>query len=257
MKLVWRSNMITDSFDNKTKCLVSLKDFYGEQKFIVDKCLIIFSRKIYERVLHAYSCEKIGEIRAANGRFPIYMFEHEGQKLAFYLTAIGSTLASLYCMECNWITGAHQFIMFGSAGSLDKDKTEGKFVIPTEAYRDEGMSYHYAPASDYIKIKNHAKVAQIFQELNVPFVEGRIWTTDAFLRETVGQIERRQKEGCIAVEMEVAGVQAVCDFHNLELYDFLVTGDVLSTTSYDASGLHAVTHAIDKFHLALEIAKRI
>ena len=27
-------------------------------------------------------------------------------------------------------------------------------MVPTDAYRDEGTSYHYAPASDYIEIKN-------------------------------------------------------------------------------------------------------
>jgi uridine phosphorylase len=55
--------------------------------------------------------------------------------------------------DCNfvtaWLIGAKQFIMFGSAGSLNEEKTKGKFVIPTEAYRDEGMSYHYAPAKDH------------------------------------------------------------------------------------------------------------
>ncbi|MDD7488979.1 MAG: nucleoside phosphorylase [Clostridiales bacterium] len=153
--------------------------------------------------------------------------------------------------------GARKFIMFGSAGSLDEEKTTGKFVIPTEAYRDEGMSYHYAPPSDYITIRNHERLAGLFDELSLPHVEGRIWTTDAFCRETVGQIAKRRAEGCIAVEMEVAGVQAVCDFHSFELYDFLVTGDVLSTTEYRVEGLHAANHSLDKLYIALEIAKRI
>lgn len=33
-------------------------------------------------------------------------------------------------------------------------------------------------------------------------------------------VEKRKSEGCIAVEMELAGMQAVCDFYNIELYDF-------------------------------------
>ncbi len=147
--------------------------------------------------------------------------------------------------------------MFGSAGSLDEEKTEGKFVIPTEAYRDEGMSYHFAPPADYITIKNHSKIAEIFRELNVPHVEGRVWTTDAFSRETVGQIRKRRAEGCIAVEMEVAGVQSVCDFYGFELYNFLQTGDVLSTDSYRVHKLSDANHSFDKFYIALEIAARV
>ena len=69
--------------------------------------------------------------------------------------------------------------MFGSAGSLNKEKTQGRFIIPTEAYRDEGISYHYAPPNDYIKIKNHEKLSAVFDELRVPYVKGKVWTTDA------------------------------------------------------------------------------
>ena len=57
------------------------------------------------------------------------------------------------------------------------------------------------------------------------------------LRETRGLIAKRKSEGCIAVEMELAGVQAVCDFYDIELYDFLEAGDVLEASSYDIEGL--------------------
>lgn len=48
-------------------------------------------------------------------------------------------------------------------------------------------------------------------------------TTDAIYRETKAKFEARKSEGCIAVEMELAGVQAVCDYYGWNLYDFLVT----------------------------------
>ncbi len=130
-------------------------------------------------------------------------------------------------------------------------------MIPTEAYRDEGMSYHYAPPADYIEIKNHAKVASIFKELNLPYIEGRVWTTDAILRETVGQFNLRRGEGCLAVEMELAGVQSVCDFYGFELYNFLMTGDILSESEYNVSGLKDANHNMNKFYAALEIAERL
>jgi Uridine phosphorylase len=240
-----------------TPPIVSLSDFYGEQRHIVEICLITFSWEIYDHVLKAFECEKIAEISAANGRTPIWKFRHGGMEFGFYLSGIGSTLAAQFCIEANWLTGADRFIMFGSAGSLDGEKTGGKFVIPTHAYRDEGMSYHYAPPADYIEIKNHADLAAIFSELGLPYVEGRVWTTDAFCRETVGQVKKRRDEGCIAVEMELAGVQAVCDFHGFELYDFLAAGDVLSVNEYRVEGLHDANHNLDKFYIALEAAKRI
>ena len=249
--------MITDSFDNQTPSIVSFGDFYGEQKHLVDICLVTFSKQIFDTVLATFDCTKIADIHASNGFIPIYQFTHEGRKIGFYLSGIGSTLAAQFCIESNYLIGATKYIMFGSAGSLDGEKTTGKFVIPTHAYRDEGLSYHYAPPADYIEIGNHGKMAEIFRELDLPYVEGRVWTTDAFMRETVGQMALRRNEGCIAVEMELAGVQSVCDFHGLELYDFLATGDVLSENEYRVEGLNDANHNMDKFDIALEIAKRI
>lgn len=249
--------MITDSFDTETAPVISLKDIYGEQKRLADVCIITFSEVIYQTVLKSQTCERITEIGACNGCIPIHAFEHHGRKIAFYLSPLGSALASECLLEAAWLTGADRFVMFGSAGSLDYEKTANRFVIPTEAYRDEGMSYHYAPPADYIAVKNCGVVKAVFKELNVPCVEGKTWTTDAFLRETAGQAAKRRAEGCITVEMEIAGVQAVCDFHGLNLYTFVVTGDVLSDEGYSTGTLTDANHNLDKFRLALELAERI
>ena len=144
--------------------------------------------------------------------------------------------------------------MFGSCGSLNREKTDGKFIVPTETYRGEGASYYYAKPSDYITIKNSKKISSIFEKLNVPHVLGKVWTTDSMLRETVGLVEKRKEEGCIAVEMELAGVQALCDFYDLELYNFLEAGDVLESSGYEVEGLHGANHNLGKLYIALDIA---
>lgn len=249
--------MITDSFDIGSKPVISLGDIYGEQRHIADVCIVTFSEVIYKSILETYECELIVEIGACNGNIPIYAFEREGRKIAFYLSPIGATSASQCVEDTNWLVGATKFIMFGSAGSLDREKTAGRFVVPTEAYRDEGMSYHYAPARDYIAVKNSGFVKSVFDEIKVPYVEGKTWTTDSILRETRGQAAKRRDEGCIAVEMEIAGVQAVCDFYGLDLYTFIVTGDVLSDDGYSLGTIADANHNVDKFLLALEIAGRL
>lgn len=249
--------MITESFDVESRPLISLENIYGAQKHLADVCIVTFSKVIYDAILAERECKQIAQIGACNGNVPIYMFRYEGRNIAFYLSPIGATAAAEDVIEANWLTGAEKFVMFGSAGSLDFEKTVNKFVIPAAAYRDEGMSYHYAPPADYITVKNSAAVRSVFEELKVPFVEGKTWTTDAILRETAGQMAKRKEEGCIAVEMEIAGVQAVCDFHRIDLYTFVVTGDVLSEDGYITGTLNDANHNIDKFRLALELACRI
>ncbi|MCI6063863.1 nucleoside phosphorylase [bacterium] len=206
--------------------------------------MIIFSEQIFEYMLDTYEHQEVGAIRCCNGITPVYVFDIEGMKIAGYLSHIGSALAGGDVIDVNWLTGAVKFIMFGSAGSLDSGLTTGKFVIPTHSYREEGLSYHYAPPADYIEVKNAKTIKAIFDELKLPNVLGKVWTTDAIYRETKAKFDARKKEGCIAVEMELAGVQAVCDFYGWELYNFLVTGDVLDQAVYDVSGLADANHNI-------------
>ena len=57
--------------------------------------------------------------------------------------------------------------------------------------------------------------------------------------------------------MEVAGVQAVCDFSGFELYDYLAAGDVLAEGNYTIDGLSDANHNLDKLCIALNIVERI
>ena len=157
----------------------------------------------------------------------------------------------------HWRTGATKFVMFGSCGSLDREKTYGKYIIPTESYRGDGCSYYYAEPSDYIRIRNADRLADIFDEMGVPYVKGRVWTTDSMIRETAGLVQKRKSEGCLGVEMELAGVEAVCGFYGMDLYDFLEPGDVLEESGYDIRDLPGANHNLGKLMIALQIVKRI
>ena len=249
--------MITESFDDKSEAIIIPEAFYGASLDVCDVAIATFSREIYSEVLQSYPNEQIAEIRMANRIRPVYLLKVEDMKIAFYLSEIGATLAATDVIDVCWITGARSVIMFGSAGALDDEQTNGKYVIPTAAYRDEGMSYHYAPASDYIDIKNAEYLEHYFSNHDFPYVKGKIWTTDAIYRETRGMMQIRKEEGCLAVEMEIAGVQAVCDYYGFELYTFIVTGDVVDQTDYTPEGLHTANHSTDKFDIALMIATKL
>ena len=160
--------MITDSYDIQTEPMLSLRDFYGEPGHLVEKCLILFSKSIHQHLLDTFDCQPIGTLTSCNGNKTIYQFCHEGENIGFYLTDIGSALAASLCYEASWITGAQKFIMFGSCGSLDREKTAGGFILPTESYRGEGCSYYYAPPADYIRVANRDRLKEIFEALQIP-----------------------------------------------------------------------------------------
>jgi len=252
--------MITDTFDTSTEALLSPQKCNGKPQASCDVCIVTFSNQIIAEILSRFACAKIAEIVSANGAIPCYRLNYKGKEIAFYMTMIGSASAGACVEDTHCLIGATKYIMFGACGCLNKAIAAGKIIVPTDAYRDEGLSYHYAKASDYIKIRNSDVIAAFFEENGIPYVTGKTWTTDAIYRETRGNMEKRKAEGCIAVEMECAGVQAVCDFRDLEFYNFLISGDLLDAPEWDRRIMGAAgerTHQIRSFYLALELALRI
>ncbi|MBE6087317.1 MAG: phosphorylase [Clostridium beijerinckii] len=252
--------MITNTFDDKTEAIIIPENFYEKKEKVCETCIVTFSNVVVENILQTFRCEKIDDIMSANGLIPIYKLNYKGKEIAFYMTMISSTGAGTCIEEARCLIGAKKYIMFGSCGCLDKEITAGKVIIPTEAYRDEGFSYHYVPAEDYITIRNADVIAKAFKDMGIPYVKGKTWTTDGIYRETKANMEKRKKEGCIAVEMECAGVQAVCDFRGLEYYDFLISGDLLDSQEWDRRILgndEERTHQLKNFYIALELALRV
>lgn len=251
--------MITDSFDNKSAAKID--PIVNENAPAVDACIVTFSYVIEKFVLDNYDCKQIGQIYFATGVTPIYQIEHNGRKFAFYKTYVGAPACVGTVEDTLAAIKTNKYIVFGGCGCLDREITHGKVMIPTEAYRDEGTSYHYAPASDYIKVRNADKVAEFMEENGIPYVKGKTWTTDSFYRETVNNFEKHKADGCISVEMECSGLQAMCDFRNLELYMFFTSGDLLDAPEWDerhkAGEIKGTQHDSGHFDIALELADHV
>lgn len=252
--------MIHHAFDDKTQPVITPELFYGKREKVCDICIVTFSIHVMEEIVKRFSCSKVAEIGSVNGSHPIYVMEYKGKKIAFYMTKICSAGTGNCLEEARCLIGARHYIIFGSCGALDREVGEGKLVVPTWAYRDEGFSYHYVPAAEYIRMKNADRVEALLHELEVPCVKGRTWSTDALYRETRGKVERLKQDGCVAVEMECAGAQAVCDFYGMELYYFLISGDLLDGEEWDARILGDAVEMdsqVRSFYIALEMALRI
>ena len=157
--------MITESYSEERESLFSPGAFFGERKYICDTAIITFSGEIFQAVIDRYPHREVAYIGSANGHKAIYAVDINGMEIVFYLSSIGACLAGTEIIEMEWQTGVKSLIIFGSCGALDSEATKGKYIVPTQAYRDEGMSYHYAPPSDYMDIKNADRLARILEQL--------------------------------------------------------------------------------------------
>lgn len=249
--------VITSAYDDRSPAKIN--PTINENAPAVEAVIFTFSHLIEKYVVENYPCENVGELRLAHGSTPVYCLEYQGRKYGFSKTWVGAPACAASVEEIREILNTRKIIHFGGAGCLDKDIARGKVMVPTEAYRDEGTSYHYAPASDYIRIRNSNIVEAFMRKSGIPYVPGKTWTTDAFYRETVSSFEKHKADGCICVEMEGSAVQAVCDFRGLEVYMFFTGGDLLDapewTNRKEEGQIKHTQHDSGHFEIALALAE--
>lgn len=250
---------IIHSYKNSEEIL-KVSYIYNKYHESFDTLITTFQSKVLPGLLENQYIEEIIDIKfsTSHGKYPIYRVKDLPRTL-FFLMPIGAPTTVGILEEIVYAMDVKNIIMYGSAGVLDRNIAAKKIIVPTKAYRDEGTSYHYMPASDFIDIKNYQKVSKVLNELNIDYVEGYTWTTDAFYRETKEIYEERKNQGCICVEMEVSAVQAFANLRKVELYNFLYSADNLDHSSWDKRilGNLSIDERLDYFILARFIAKAI
>lgn len=131
--------------------------------------------------------------------------------------------------------GVKRCVVCGGAGVLESIP-EGTILLPTEALRDEGLSYHYLPpdAKACPDPKVFEDICNTLKAHSVPYQKVITWTTDAFYRETRKIVALRQSQGAACVEMEAAALFAVASFRKIALAQILYGGDDLSGETWDS-----------------------
>ena len=247
--------MITDTFDNLSPAIINPP--VRENAPEADACIVTFSHEIEKHVAETFASGEIASLWCASGRTPVYLIERNGKRFAFYRTYVGAPITAGLMEDAMGQLKCRRFILFGGAGCLNREIARGRVMVPTEAYRDEGTSYHYMPASDYVAVPNASVVEAFMKENGIPYVTGKTWTTDSFYRETRNNFEKRKADGCVSVEMECAGVQAMCSFRGLDLYAFFTSGDLLDAPEWDERGKNyrdGGQHDTGHFDIALALA---
>jgi len=131
--------------------------------------------------------------------------------------------------------GVRKIIFLGWCGAVSGKVKIGDIILPTAAVIDEGTSAHYGPMDNGFSRASSSLVSMIRQVLNknqIDFHAGAIWTTDAVYRETRQQVESRQQDGILAVEMELSALYTVAQFRQVALAGILVVSDELSSLDW-------------------------
>ena len=253
--------MLLNEFDENRNAVINPDMVQKKMEDFPDTIVSVFSHQLFNTIVEFLGGVQIAETHDVDGVWPVYEVEYKGKRFAFYKARLGGP-ACVGCFEDVLALGGKRIILLGNCGVLDKRIKDCGIIIPTKAIRDEGTSYHYVPANDFIdvNVKYVVEFKEVLEEFGYPYVEGTTWTTDAFYRETPKKVANRKAMGAVCVEMECASVQAMCHFRGVEFFQFLYAGDNLDSTEWDERSLSGLVN-IDKKKqvtlLALELALKI
>ncbi|MCO5215643.1 MAG: nucleoside phosphorylase [Thermomicrobiales bacterium] len=249
---------IQDTFDPLSPEIFQARRIIDPIPDFPEVVIVTYTRRIFDLMLEQHDAIEIGRMYTSAMIHPVYVFESNGVRLATYLSSIGAP-ASAGLMEEAIAMGATTFLYFGSCGALNDDVLDGHIAVPTAAWRDEGVSYHYIPAADTIEIPTAQRLSEILDELEVPHHSTIAWTTDAIYRETRDTMAKRRAAGCGVVEMEAAANQAVAQMRGVQYYQFVYGADSLAGEEWDPRTLAEFPQDQREFlaELAVRIAERL
>ncbi len=248
-----------DTFDPDSEEIVrfELQRSYRPMEDFPETIVMTFKDKTFQALENVCSTEVVATLREGRD-VPVHKLRWNGRDIGIFQTLVGGA-GTAGLLEEALVMGAKKVLLYGSCGVLDLALAAGHFILPTQAYRDEGTSYHYLPVGDYVDVPTARRLGEIFDELRLPYVEGRVWTTDAIYRETRGNMEKRKADGCIAVDMECASAMAVAQFRGASVYQFLYAEDSLDGDAWDPRTMGDVPASdYEKYlRVALEVASRL
>ena len=253
--------MVLTEFDPVQKAVINPEDIIEPVAGMPEIAVACYSNTTFERMIAELDAEVITTTKNANGVTPIYSAQYKGVKVALFMIDVGAPM-SVGILEEVFVLGVKKAIVFGTCGVLEKNIEDCSIIIPDSAVRDEGTSYHYAPASDEIEVnqKYMDVFTEMLDELHVKYTIGKTWTTDAFYRETPEKVKRRKEQGCICVDMECSADAAVAKFREKDLVQFFYAADNLDSEAWDVRSLsnHSKLEEKDRIAMiALELATRM
>lgn len=251
--------MLLEEFDKSKTAVLNPEHFHSKFENAPKTCIAFFSKSVMKIFIERYNPEIIdNSIENATAKFPVYKVNVNGVKLAVTQFPVGAPACVANAEELISL-GIKNILAVGCCGCLDKDIEEYSIIIPTSAIRDEGTSYHYAPASDETVLNDKIvkTIENVMKQNKIHYRKGKTWTTDAVFRETRKKVNDRISQGAIAVDMECSAMNVLCKFRGVNFGQIFYAADMLANEEYDprimvANGITGQEGKTKILNLALE-----
>ncbi len=191
------------------------------------------SLKVSERILMVFleaDLKRLARVTAAKPQvsWRPYRKVYTCEDFTLVLSPIGASNAVAVAEEM-MAFGGRVFVSFGYCGTLREGVRPGEVLLPEEAIREEGTSYHYLPAEKVPRAS--LRLLKIFEDClkkeGFNFHIGRVWTTDAIYRETESKVRSFAASGCLGVDMETSALLSWGEAKGIEVASILLVSDSL------------------------------
>ncbi|MBV1710228.1 MAG: purine-nucleoside phosphorylase [Erysipelothrix sp.] len=135
-----------------------------------------------------------------------YTGTYKGHRISVMGSGMGMPSIGIYSYELYAFYGVENIIRIGSAGSYSKDVNLYDVVLADSAWSESSFAltaFGYKEDVMLPSVKLNGKLISAAERLNIPFVLGRIHSSDVFYRDSGVTFEDILKQtGSVAVEME-------------------------------------------------------
>lgn len=135
-----------------------------------------------------------------------YTGTYKGHRISVMGSGMGMPSIGIYSYELYALYGVENIIRIGSAGSYSKDVNLYDVVLADSAWSESSFAltaFGYKEDVMLPSVKLNGRLISAAERLNIPFVLGRIHSSDVFYRDSGVTFEDIfKKTGSVAVEME-------------------------------------------------------
>jgi DeoD family purine-nucleoside phosphorylase len=126
---------------------------------------------------------------------------------------------------------AENIIRLGSCGALREDIKVGDLILATASIRGDGVTPYYVDSSFVTEPDSKLTEALVkaAKKLGATLHTGKVWSTDALLRETKELVEEKAAAGAIAVDMVSSALLTIAQLNKVKAASLLAVSDNVMT----------------------------
>ncbi|MBU4128976.1 hypothetical protein KJ582_02545 [bacterium] len=160
----------------------------------------------------------------------MYTGEYEGIKVTAMNGGMFSANTAITTeIVCN--VQAENLIRLGSCGALREEIKVGDLILATGVIRGDGVTPHYV--DEKFQTLPDAEITRALEKaaekLGVKVHKGKVWSTDALLRETKELVEEKADAGAIAVDMVSSTLLTIAQMYKVKAASILAVSDNVMT----------------------------